>query len=47
MKCVYLLESLTHLGKRYVGTIADLKRRLDKHNEGKSPYTRAFRPGRR
>ena len=44
MKCVYLLQSLARGDKRYVGATADLNRRLRAHNEGKSPYTRHFRP---
>jgi predicted GIY-YIG superfamily endonuclease len=39
MKCVYLLRSLSHPGKRYIGITNDLKRRLADHNAGKSPHT--------
>ena len=43
---VYLLESLSVSGKRYVGLTADLHRSLDEHNAGKSPHTRKHRPWR-
>ncbi|WP_371135909.1 GIY-YIG nuclease family protein [Reyranella sp.] len=39
MHYVYLLESDRVPGKRYVGITADLKRRLEEHNAGKSPHT--------
>jgi putative endonuclease len=32
--------------KTYVGISADLTRRLEEHNAGKSSYTKAFRPWR-
>lgn len=44
MHYVYLLESSACLGQRYVGTTADLGRRLDAHNAGKSPHTAKFKP---
>ena len=43
---VYLLESLSMPGQRYVGFTTDLKQRLDDHNAGKSPYTAKFKPWR-
>jgi putative endonuclease len=43
---VYLLESLSAPGERYVGLTADLHRRLDEHNAGKSPHTSRHRPWR-
>ena len=43
---VYLLESNSSLGKRYVGVTADLKRRLHEHNSGKSIHTSKFVPWR-
>jgi putative endonuclease len=36
---VYLLESVTVRGQRYIGVTADLKRRLAEHNAGKSTHT--------
>ena len=33
---VYLIESLSARGKRYVGITTNLKQRLREHNQGKS-----------
>jgi predicted GIY-YIG superfamily endonuclease len=44
MKYVYLLESISRPGKRYVGITEDLKERLAHHNTGKSPHTSQFKP---
>ena len=46
MKYIYLMESLPHPEKRYVGKTADLKNRLKEHNAGKSPHTSKFIPWR-
>jgi putative endonuclease len=43
---VYLLESVSVPGERYVGVTADLKRRLAEHNAGKSLHTPKFTPWR-
>jgi predicted GIY-YIG superfamily endonuclease len=43
---VYLIESFSAQGRRYVGMTADLKQRLLEHNAGKSPRTSKFRPWR-
>ena len=44
MYYVYLIESLAPQRKRYVGMTADLKQRLQEHNEGKSSHTSKFKP---
>jgi predicted GIY-YIG superfamily endonuclease len=44
MKYIYLMESLSHTEKRYVGKTADLQNRLKEHNAGKSPHTSKFIP---
>jgi putative endonuclease len=44
MHYVYLLESVSALGQRYVGVTSDLKRRLADHNAGKSPHTSNYAP---
>ncbi len=44
MKYVYLLESVSCQGKRYIGTTSDLNNRLKEHNAGKSPHTAKFKP---
>lgn len=44
MHYVYLLESVSHPGKRYIGVAVDLKRRLEEHEAGKSLHTAKFRP---
>ena len=46
MHYVYLIESLSIPGERYVGVTGNLKLRLDQHNEGESPYTSQFTPWR-
>jgi len=43
---VYLLESETAQGERYVGVTFDLKRRIAEHNGGKSSHTAKFLPWR-
>jgi putative endonuclease len=43
---VYLIESLSVPGKRYVGLTRNLHSRLDDHNAGKTPYTSKYRPWR-
>ncbi len=40
----YILESLSHPNRRYVGHTADLRQRLLDHNSGKCPHTAKFRP---
>jgi len=44
MHYVYLLESESMIGERYVGVTSDLKRRLADHNAGKSPHTSKYVP---
>jgi len=39
MKCVYLFESLSDSGKRYIGSTRNVRRRVAEHNAGKSPHT--------
>ncbi|MDI1248072.1 MAG: GIY-YIG nuclease family protein [Lacunisphaera sp.] len=46
MTYVYLIESVHLRQQHYVGITDDLKQRLLDHNEGKSPHTRKFKPGR-
>jgi len=41
---VYLIESTSHPGKRYIGLTTNLKRRLAEHNEGKSSHTAKYKP---
>ena len=44
MKYVYLLQSISHPGKRYVGITADFEARLKQHDAGQSPNTAKHRP---
>jgi predicted GIY-YIG superfamily endonuclease len=44
MHYVYLLQSLSHPGQRYVGLTDNLKARLLKHNAGAVPHTSKFTP---
>lgn len=46
MRYVYLLESLSHPGKRYVGLTQDFRKRFAAHNAGQSPHTCKHRPWR-
>ena len=41
---VYLLRSLTHPDKTYIGLTEDLNARIKKHNEGGSPHTSKYKP---
>ena len=41
---VYLIESLSCAGERYVGMTGDLKARLKQHNAGQSLHSAKFRP---
>lgn len=41
---VYLIESLSAQGERYLGMTTDLTERLREHNSGKSSYTSKFKP---
>jgi predicted GIY-YIG superfamily endonuclease len=43
---VYLLESESFQGQRYVGMASDVKQRLADHNAGKSGHTSKFGPWR-
>ena len=44
MRYVYLLQSESFVGQRYVGITSDLKRRLAEHNARKSPHTSKYAP---
>ena len=44
MRYVYLLRSLSHAKRTYIGITDDLKRRLQDHNSGDSPHTSKYRP---
>ena len=41
---VYMLQSVGQPGRWYVGTTADLQKRLKAHNSGKVPHTPKFLP---
>jgi putative endonuclease len=41
---VYLIESLSAQGERYVGMTTDLKQRLREHNQGQSCHTAKSSP---
>ena len=40
----YILRSISHPEQRYIGSTADLKARLAKHNAGEVPHTSKFKP---
>ena len=44
MHYVYLIESLSARGGRYVGMTTDLKRRFHEHNQARSSHTTKFGP---
>ena len=44
MRYVYLLESRSITGQRYVGVTSNLKNRLSDHNAGKSPHASKYAP---
>ncbi len=44
MYYMYLIETLSAHGERYVGITTDLKQRLREHNQGKSSHTAKFSP---
>ena len=44
MQYVYVLRSIAEPERYYVGTTADLKARLAKHNAGEVPHTSKFAP---
>jgi len=41
---IYLIESLSAAGERYVGITTNLEQRLREHNAGKSSDTSKFKP---
>ena len=44
MHYMYLIESLSAQGERYVEMTTDLKQRLREHNQGRSSHTAKFSP---
>lgn len=44
MHYVYIIESESHNGYRYIGYSSDLKKRFNYHNSGKSPHTSKYVP---
>ena len=43
---VYLIQSLSQPGQRYIGCTDDLRRRMQEHNAGASPHTSKYVPWR-
>jgi predicted GIY-YIG superfamily endonuclease len=41
---VYILQSLVNSDQYYVGSTADLKKRLESHNSGANKHTNKFKP---
>ncbi|MCF7849306.1 MAG: GIY-YIG nuclease family protein [Kiritimatiellales bacterium] len=44
MHYVYILKSIAHPSQSYVGYTADLKNRINKHNEGGCKHTSKYKP---
>jgi len=41
---VYILQSLNNITQTYIGSTADLKKRLESHNSGANKHTSKFKP---
>ena len=44
MYVVYILRSLNHPGRLYIGLTTDLKKRLESHNDETSTYSKRYSP---
>ncbi len=44
MTYVYVLQSIDNPDRHYIGITSDLRRRLQKHNDGDVSHTSKFRP---
>ena len=44
MTYVYILRSIHHPGRHYIGVTSDLRARLQKHNAGEVPHTAKYSP---
>ena len=44
MTYVYILRSVPHFDRFYVGVTNDLRTRLEKHNAGEVPHTSKYAP---
>jgi putative endonuclease len=44
MYYVYIIQSISHPDKRYVGCSNNIKKRLANHNSGTTPHTRKHKP---
>ena len=44
MKYVYLIGSVSHPRRTYVGSTEDIEKRLSEHNHGKYEHTARFTP---
>ncbi len=44
MHHVYIVRSIEHPQRRYIGVTSDIDNRLAQHNQGRSPHTARFRP---
>ena len=44
MHYVYILQSLIDVKQTYIGSTADLKKRIESHNSGANKYTGKFKP---
>ncbi|WP_119388912.1 GIY-YIG nuclease family protein [Taklimakanibacter lacteus] len=44
MVYVYILQSIDHPQRYYVGVTSDLRSRLERHNSGQVPHTAKYAP---
>ncbi|MFC1841485.1 GIY-YIG nuclease family protein [Candidatus Dependentiae bacterium] len=44
MYYVYILQSINHPERRYIGKTTNLKKRLSDHNSGTTSHTRKYKP---
>ncbi|MFH1643782.1 MAG: GIY-YIG nuclease family protein [bacterium] len=41
---VYIIQSINHPQKKYVGCTSNIKKRLRNHNSGTTPHTKKYLP---
>ena len=44
MHYVYIIQSINHPDKKYIGCTNNIKKRLYNHNSGTTPHTRKYKP---
>lgn len=44
MHYVYIIQSINHPEKKYIGCTNNIKKRLSNHNSGTTPHTQKYKP---